>query len=104
MSTDTPSFDCHRSVAFGVSLNAWAIRRAHIDNRLGGTGSNVETSCVGADSQNCLLAPMRVANLRLVFQEQLSHDVLPGILALFERTGRVGPDGGRAERSFFSQQ
>ena len=42
---------------------------------------NQMTSCVGACSQNCLLAPMHVANLRLVFQEQLSHDVLPGILA-----------------------
>ena len=38
VSTDTPSFDCHRSLACGVSLNAWPIRQAHIDNRLGGTG------------------------------------------------------------------
>ena len=39
------------------------------------------TSCVGACSQNCLRAPMQVTNLRLVFQEKLSYDVLPGILA-----------------------
>ena len=42
---------------------------------------NQMTSCVRACSQNCLLAPKHVANLRLVFQEQLPHDVLPGILA-----------------------
>ena len=42
---------------------------------------NQMTSCVRACSQNCLLAPMHVANLRLVFQEQRSHDVLPGLLA-----------------------